>query len=946
MNEKFSLVESGFIDEISSAYKIFEHNKTKAKIIKFENDDDNKAFMIGFRTIPENSKGIMHIIEHAVLSGSKKYKTKEPFMDLAKSSLATFLNAMTFQNMTVYPISSRNAKDYYNLTDVYLDAVFNPRLLTDKRVFLQEGTRREIFNKDDQIQYQGVVYNEMKGAMSSSEEFIFQAIQEEMYSGNYPAFNSGGDPYEIIKLSYDELIDYYKRHYHPSNSYTVLYGDGDLDNELNHLDEFFSKYEYKDAPNNIAMKLENADKKFIERAYPNDVSDKHNYSYSFITGCIDNNKDSIMTEFLSKYLSYFSNSPLKKKIQDMSIASDLLSYSNYGYGSGNYTDINLVLKDADTGKADIFKDAVEEELNNIKSGKINDDIYESVLNLMDFTLKEFQNTATKGIALALKAVAMWLFDKSPATAFKFNATLEELKKDKNAFINFVKKTHKDAKLIDFCPVKDFYKNKDEEERKTLDEYKKNLSNDDLEALIKENEDLKDMQESADSKEALDSIPALKLKDLARDIEKLPLEKISESSYYSKEDSKICYLNLFFDISHIAEDDYVKLASLVDLLTDIKTTKSSREKLETDIFKTTGSINFAASVVKNYKSGKLTPFVQCSAKFTKDKAASAMKLIDEIIKYSDPSDEKVLRMNVLESVSDFDNNVLNIAPNIAMDVAKAQTLEKERLILKLHGIEKFIHLKDLKANFDELKNEEIKDYERLIKTMFRKDGFISHYSFEERLPELDKAIANLEASLQSKADKDINKVSQKIKKNTKLIVSSKVYFNAMATDLDADNDGDVEVLRQIVSNDYLHTEIRAKGGAYGDGLSAGIDYLAEFTFRDPNVLRSLDVMKKSHEFLENFELDEDELERRKIASTLKYNKAYGKGQKGKLAFVRMLQGLTEDDDLKAYREILDTDMTKLKEKYIDKLKRFENASITVVGPDSDDGLDYDEIIDIR
>ena len=168
MNEKFSLVESGFIDEISSAYKIFTHNKTKARVIKFENDDDNKAFMIGFRTIPENSKGIMHIIEHSVLSGSKKYTTKEPFMDLAKSSLATFLNAMTFQNMTVYPISSRNAKDFYNLMDVYLDAVFNPRLLTDKRVFLQEGARREIFNKDDEIQYQGVVYNEMKGAMSSS----------------------------------------------------------------------------------------------------------------------------------------------------------------------------------------------------------------------------------------------------------------------------------------------------------------------------------------------------------------------------------------------------------------------------------------------------------------------------------------------------------------------------------------------------------------------------------------------------------------------------------------------------------------------------------------------------------------------------------------------------------------------------------------------------------
>lgn len=946
MNEKFSLVESGFIDEISSAYKIFTHNKTKARVIKFDNDDDNKAFMIGFRTIPENSKGIMHIIEHAVLSGSKKYTTKEPFMDLAKSSLATFLNAMTFQNMTVYPISSRNAKDFYNLMDVYLDAVFNPRLLTDKRVFLQEGTRREIFNKDEEIKYQGVVYNEMKGAMSSSEEFIYQAMQEELYPDSYCAYNSGGDPYEIIKLSYDELLDYYKRHYHPSNSYIVLYGDGDVDAELAHLDEFLSAYEYKDIANKIGMKLVKPKKCVYERAYPNDVSDKHNYAYAFVTGAIDNTRDSIMTEFLSKYLSYFSNSPLKKKIQEMGIASDLLSYSNYGYGNGNYTDLSLILKDAEPGTLEEFKKAAHDEIAAIKMGNINKDIYESVLNLMDFTLKEFANTATKGIALALKSVAMWLFDKSPASAFAFNETLDELKKDESAFINFVNAAHKDVKMLDFYPVKDFYKERDEEERDALNKYKASLTPEELDALIKENEDLKAMQEEPDTKEAIASIPALKLEDLPRDIEKLPLEKVSDSLYYSKEDSKICYLNLFFDISHIAEEDYVKVANLVDLLADIKTTKSSREKLETDIFKTTGSINFASSVVKNYKSGKLTPFVQCSAKFTKDKAADAMKLIDEIIKCSDPTDEKVLKMNVLESVSDFDNNVLNIASNIAMDVAKAQTLEKERLTLKLHGIEKFIHVKKLKANFDELKDEEIRDYQRLLKTMFRKEGFTSHYSYEERIDELDKAVAALEASLISVPAGEVCTEHKAEKKNTKLVVSSKVYFNAVATDVTEDNSGDVEVLRQIVSNDYLHTEIRAKGGAYGDGLNAGIDYLAEFTFRDPNLARSLEVMRKSADFLKSFELDKDELERRKIASTLKYNKAYGKGQKGKLAFVRMLQGMSEEDDLKAYREILDTDLNVLKEKYVDKLKRLEDASFAVIGPDGDDGVSYDEIIDIR
>ena len=234
--EKYKLIEEKYIDEVASNCKVYTHIKTGARVLTLSNNDENKAFGIGFRTPPEKGNGVCHIVEHCVLSGSRKFRTKEPFMDLIKSSLQTFLNAMTFPDKTIYPVASRNEKDFYNLMDVYLDAVFYPRIYEEEKIFLQEGWHYDLKSEDDELKYNGVVYNEMKGAYSSSENIVADGMSFSLHENSTYGVDSGGDPKLIPSLSYEEFKDYHKKYYHPSNSYIYIYGNQDMEKVLDFID--------------------------------------------------------------------------------------------------------------------------------------------------------------------------------------------------------------------------------------------------------------------------------------------------------------------------------------------------------------------------------------------------------------------------------------------------------------------------------------------------------------------------------------------------------------------------------------------------------------------------------------------------------------------------------------------------------------------------------------
>ena len=359
--ENYKLIEKTYLEDQQADALVFEHIKTKAKIFVLANNDNNKVFSIGFRTPPKDSTGVCHILEHSVLNGSKKYRTKEPFMDLLRGSLQTFLNAMTYPDKTIYPIASRNTKDFENLMDVYLDAVFNPIVKTKKEVFMQEGWRYHLLDKKDEITYKGVVYNEMKGAMSSAKDQVAEQINQHLLPDTIYALNSGGDPYSIPDLSYEAFKEYHDDYYHPSNSYIFLYGNLDYSKYLTYIDEeYLSNYQYNFVNSSI-VEQETFDSPRKQTVYYNVVEEKEksNYiSYSCLMGKTKNTFDRIMSILVCDILINSESSPLKDALINEGLAEDIVDMSSNNLD----TSFSLLGKNIDDQDIDAFIRAVDESL--------------------------------------------------------------------------------------------------------------------------------------------------------------------------------------------------------------------------------------------------------------------------------------------------------------------------------------------------------------------------------------------------------------------------------------------------------------------------------------------------------------------------------------------------------------------------------------------------------
>ncbi|NLW52282.1 MAG: hypothetical protein GXY87_02830 [Tissierellia bacterium] len=356
--ENFTLLEDKYIEQEQSHAYVYEHDITKAKVVVFKNEDDNRLFSIGFRTPPTNSTGVCHILEHCVLNGSKKYRTREPFMDMVKSSLQTFLNAMTYPDKTIYPVASRNTKDFENLMDLYLDSVFNPIVKERKEVFLQEGWRYHL-NDDGSIEYKGVVYNEMKGALSSEEEQVYDSIYEHLYPDTIYSLNSGGDPYEMTDLSYEDFLAYYNNYYHPSNSYIFLYGNVDEKKYLEYIhDEYLSNYEFREVDSSIALQKPFLETKRVEAYFSTTKKDKDNanmISYNVVTNTCDASYDRLMNKILRQALINSESSPIKLAINELDIVEDILNTSS----SDRQLSFSILGKNIAEKNVDLFVGTIE-----------------------------------------------------------------------------------------------------------------------------------------------------------------------------------------------------------------------------------------------------------------------------------------------------------------------------------------------------------------------------------------------------------------------------------------------------------------------------------------------------------------------------------------------------------------------------------------------------------
>ncbi|WP_300410189.1 insulinase family protein [Lagierella sp.] len=917
----FKLISEEFIEDISSNVKIFQHKKTNARLMAVENDDDNKVFGIGFRTPPHNSTGVAHISEHCVLNGSRKFKTREPFMDLLKSSMQTFLNAMTFSDKTIYPIASRNDKDFHNLMDVYLDAVFFPAVRTKKEIFLQEGWHYELKNPEDKLSYKGVVYNEMKGSYSSKDTIMYQEFAKGLFPDSIYGNESGGYPYAIPELSYEEFVGFYDKLYHPSNSFIFLYGNMDLEEQLRFIDqEYLSKFEADKIDSEIAVQPDFDSPKEFNVEYSisseEDPENKDILIYGVRTGFKYNPVDAIVNSIVRSTLFENDGSPLKLALLEAGIGEDI---------DGLYTDgmemgLGLVAINTSKEKRDEFKDIIENQLKLIVKEKIDTEKIEAAINKIEYDIREASNFPTKGIIYFISALDTWLYDKDPTLNFKFEKVLTEVREkiDTDYFEKFIEENilnnpNKVIISLEANPGKNFELDKKVDEK--LQAYKDNLSKEELDKLLEENKRLEAFQNREDTEEEKATIPKLKLEDIDRKVLEIPTEEFKENNYtvlfHDLFSGKINYITLCFDLSWVKEEDVQYVALLSDLLTKVDTINHSYRDMETKIYLQTGGINTTISTISDYKNpGNYYKKFMVSSKAIGEKSKNMFELIGDALLNSKFDDKNRLKEVLSQIKINLENQILQAGHSIAILRSLSYQNQKEKFNDYISGVSYYDFINELNKDFDS-RFEALKEkMEEIREKVFNSNNLIFNVTtdkdeYKRVLEEGKGLIEKFNSKTQDKSDL----VFDLEKKNEGITSSSNVNYVTKTYSFKPDEfhfDGSMLVISSMLTLTYIYNNIRAQGGAYGCGMSineAGNIHM--YSYRDPNVKNTVKVYDSVGEYLRNLKLPKEELVNFIIGSLTKFDPPLTNMQKGNVALTMYISGKTVEDLNRNLNEALDT-----------------------------------------
>ncbi|MDY3005554.1 insulinase family protein [Anaerococcus porci] len=946
--EKYTLLKNKKYEKLGLDVYLYEHKKTKAKINYIKTDDKNKTFAISFKTPPESSKGISHILEHSVLNGSKKYRTKEPFMDMIASSLQTFLNAMTFPDKTVYPVASENEKDFFNLQDVYLDAVFNPRVLEKEEIFLQEG-RNYRFNEDRELEVSGVVYNEMKGAMTNPDTIIVNHINKYLYKDSCYEYISGGNPYDIAKLTYDEFVDYYKRFYHPTNSNIFYYGDMDIDKYLKNLDEeYLSKYEYKKIDVDLSVKENSYDKVIYEDFQSNKEDPNKSYlTYSFLTNESSNIKESLTNGILSIALINSDSSRISQRIYN-EIEPEAF-YARLGYGSRS--SIQITAQGASDKKLDKFIAIIEEELKSY-SKEIPKDSLKAAHSLFDFSQRDQINSASKGIEYIL----MHNLDNEIFETLELIDIINELGDliETDYYEKFLNKyflNNKTKLILVAKPKKDYFNKIEEKINLELKNLKKSLDENGIKELKKKEKILEDFQNRPDTKEEKDTIPKLDIEDLDTKVENIPRYIEGKFIHHSYDTAGMIYTSIYFDINHLNLEEIKILSLISDYLGSIDTKSYSYQKLDDIIPINMSGFNLNIVSLKK-KDGKITNLLKVDFKTTSDRYESSLNIIMEILENSIFDDKKRLTDLIKQIKASFEMTMYDSGHMLALTRNFAHFDKLSYIKENLSGIGHYYFLKDI----ENLSNNSFDTFRKKLESVYKKaitKDYILNITSDDKDYELSKNL--IDDKFKGFKDKTYNDLEIDFNdKYFKEAIKSDANVNyvsigARLKENDQKKLNHITFACQILSNPYLHDLIRAKGGAYGAGIMIDkYGNIGAYSYRDPNIEKTIDNYKKIPEILENLNLDQRDFTNQKISKMGSYLKPKSLSEKGSTDFIRYIQEV----DIKEIEEKLDdiknasiSDIKALKDdfKYIfdqDNISVFGNRGMIEENKDL-----FDDIIDI-
>ncbi|MCW6666880.1 insulinase family protein [Aerococcaceae bacterium NML190938] len=943
----FKLLEARELPDIQSLGKLYEHVETGAQVLHLINDDTNKAFTIAFRTPPYNDNGIAHILEHSVLNGSQKFPSKEPFVELLKGSLNTFVNAMTYPDKTLYPVASTNQKDFTNLMTVYLDAVFQPKIYDNPQILQQEGWHYHLENLEDDLIYKGVVYNEMKGANASPERQLMKSIAHHLYPNTTYSFDSGGLSSAIPSLTQKEFLAFHQRYYHPTNSLTILYGDLDADIAFNLLEEYFAKADKKGEAVDLTLALTDGVTGSYQETYSlaagDSPTDKDYLTLAWHVAEADDILDYYGLKILLDILMGNNQAPLKKALIEAEIGGDITSsLDELGFPYA----LSIIAKYSSADKMSRFKEVVEDTLRHLVQTGLNQERIAASLNKYTFKLREsvISESNPRGVLYGINVLQTWLYGKSPFTPLEFNAPLSQLAElaKEGYFEQLIeRKLLNNPRHVDITLVAEPGKNDaiEAELHAALQAYKASLSPEQLSEIVDTTQALIMRQETPDNPADLAKIPSLTREDLTTEVEHYPLKKESlfaDTTFYHAEQftSGIDYVGLYFDVQDFAEEDYLWLNYLSLLFTKLPTSAYDIADLQTQIDLHTGGIHGKVSLYEDQQ-GKITPYFVLHGKALENSFERLLELMHCILSGTQFDSSVDLLAVVQRAIANFEQAINYSAHALAINRALSQLSPFYKMNELVAGIDQFNHLKKIR---DFLKEDGVREVverlEQLMKKLWNKRRLNALYiGGAERATQVKHVLEQIFATMPDEPLAEPVEISAGTRAREAFVTAQDVNYVALATDARGSltYSGVNQVLSSIVRLDYLWNNIRVKGGAYGSFFAHkrnGEVLLG--SYRDPNIRETLAVYERLPEYISDINLSTSEETKYMIGVMSDLEQPISAADKGFKAFAMLHTGTTTQEIEQLKRDVLATtsrDLALLSQAYQQALN---DATTVVIG----------------
>ena len=938
----FKVMRITHVGEVDADLDELEHIKSGAKLIYIDADDRNKVFSVFFKTIPEDSTGVFHILEHSVLCGSKKYPVKEPFVDLLKGSMATFLNAITFPDKTGYPVASCNDRDFANLMGVYLDAVFAPKVCEHEEIFMQEGWHYEIEDHDSPMTYRGVVFNEMKGAYSSVDRRMMGKIEAALYPDTTYRHSSGGDPANIPDLSYQQFIATYRKYYHPENSFMYLYGKMDVAERLEYIDrEYLSKYERTgrsfDIPHQAPVESDD-----VRAEYPvteSDSLDKNSYiSYSCVVGDHSEREKMLALEILMSVLTDTNDSPIKKAMLESGMASDMSAYVNDGIAQPY---IMFEIRKTDADKKDAFTDLLFSELRRLAHDGIDKAALRAEINQAEFRLREGkQGSAPAGLLYNFDILSSWLYGGKPEIYLEYEEALNNIKAGvegryfeeliENCILN-----NPHRAIVTLTPSRTLAADEAKAEADRLAAYRATLSDAEVDALAEKNRALVEFQKAEDSPEDIATLPRLALSDVSDSITELPC-RVEEycgrpllvSEMFTK---KIAYVNYYFDLSGL-DTEYIQYASLLsDILGDIATEKHTAAELDIAIKTRLGRFSTPTGVFTAKDDiDHVTPVLSVRASMLNDDIPEALALIGEIIDTTRFDKDEIAKLIVQNK------NMMQMAiaqrgnSYAAMRVASYSSVEGA-YNEKLDGISYYRFLSELAANIDSEFDAVRAGFEAVMRELTLENLTVGITGDSEAVEAFRAAAPAFRTG--SGSGKHY-KLMPEYHGNEAFVIPAGVNYVAKGFNYLKSGfavDPKMMVLSKILSLDWLWNEVRVRGGAYGVSFGISASGKATFTsYRDPSVKKTLETYDGTVEYLRDFAAKTPDIDKYIISTAAGYERPLCPRDIGAAAQSNYFEGRSEDGRREDKRMVMSTTAADIEKMAALVSALAENGKCAVVG----------------